>query len=56
METPIFIPFTKESNLRKKLQEIDKIIGEATGSWRGVGVNNCELPRKEQSLAKGMAM
>ena len=32
VETPIFIPYTKESKLRKKLQELDDTIGEATNS------------------------
>ena len=32
METPIFIPFTKESKLKKRLQEVDRLIGEATGT------------------------
>ena len=32
VETPIFIPYTKESRLRKQLQELDDTIGEATNS------------------------
>ena len=29
VETPVFIPFTKESTLKKWLQVVDKFIGEA---------------------------
>ena len=32
METPMFLPFIKESVLRKALKEVDEVIGEATGS------------------------
>ena len=32
IETPIFVPFTKESKLKKRLQEVDRLIGEATGT------------------------
>ena len=32
IETPIFVPFTKESRLKKRLQEVDRLIGEATGT------------------------
>ena len=32
VETPIFIPFTQDSELRKRLQAEDDVIGEATGS------------------------
>ena len=30
--TPIFIPFTKESGLRKHLKEVDDDLGKATNS------------------------
>ena len=32
VETPVFIPFTKDSRLRKRLQELDYQLGEATNS------------------------
>ena len=32
VETPIFIPYTLESKMRKRLQEIDDSLGEATNS------------------------
>ena len=32
VETPIFIPFTRESKLKKRLQEVDRLIGETTGT------------------------
>ena len=32
VETPIFVSFTKDSKLRKRLQEVDDTIGEATNS------------------------
>ena len=41
IETPIFIPYTRESRLRKNLQETDKLIGEATGSPRVKFIERC---------------
>ena len=32
VETPIFVPYSKDSVLRRKLQEVDDTIGEATNS------------------------
>ena len=32
VETPIFVPYTKDSALRKRLQEVDDTIGEATNA------------------------
>ena len=32
VETPIFIPFTLESRMRKRMQETDDVLGEATNS------------------------
>ena len=32
VETPIFIPYTKDSTLRKRLQESDDKLGEDTNS------------------------
>ena len=41
VETPIFIPFTKESALKKRIQEIDKLICEATRSLAAIFVERC---------------
>ena len=41
VETPVFIPFTKESALKKRLQDIDKLIGEATRSPAARFVERC---------------
>lgn len=41
VEMPIFIPYTKESSLRKKLQELDDRIGEATGTPAPRFVERC---------------
>ena len=32
VETPVFVPYTKDSTLKKKLQEVDRMLGEATNS------------------------
>ena len=41
VETPIFIPYTADSNLKRKLQELDDKVGEATGSPAARFVERC---------------
>ena len=41
VETPVFLPYTKELALKKRLQEIDKLIGEATRSPAARFVERC---------------
>ena len=50
VETPIFIPFRKESQLRRQLQEVDDALGEATNSPAVRFVERCEGGKLIDSL------
>ena len=41
VETPIFIPYTKDSVLRKTLQAMDNLVGETTNSPAARFVERC---------------
>ena len=41
IETPVFIPFTKESTLKKRLQVVDKLIDEATRMPAAQSLERC---------------